>query len=89
MHSYQILHMFLVHFIMTTLASIGASSSTPSHTEEIVTEFMAGKRKLHEVMRTLGKSRATVYRYAKMLTRGEGIFDRRTLGNNRKYGKNK
>lgn len=62
---------------------------TPKNKIGIVKKFVEGKLPLDKTIEELGKSRATIYRYAKMVERGEEIIDRRAFGNNRKYGKKK
>lgn len=54
---------------------------------DVIKQFIAGKADLADVAQMLGKSPATVYRYAAMVSRGEEIVDKRQYGNNRKYGK--
>jgi len=49
--------------------------------------FVEGKLSVSQAQSKLGKSRATVYRYAKMISEGKDLTDRRKFGNNRKYGK--
>ena len=41
------------------------------------------------VQSVIKKSRATIYRYAKIVRGGGSIVDGRSFGNNRLYGKNK
>lgn len=56
--------------------------------EDITKRFIAGKIDLAAAMKKLNASKATVYRYASILTKGaDKIIDRRKFGNNRKYGK--
>jgi transposase len=49
-------------------------------------QFMQGEIRLPKAMQLLGKSRATVYRYAKRLQDGVPIIDGRRSGNHRKRG---
>lgn len=52
-----------------------------------IKRFLDGKITFKQAKGKLGKSRATVYRYAKLVHSGKKIIDRRKFGNNRKYGK--
>jgi len=62
--------------------------NTTTKTKQDTTQlFVEGRLSLDQVQSKLGKSRATVYRYAKMLAEGKELTDRRKFGNNRKYGK--
>lgn len=62
---------------------------TPKNRSSIIKKFIDGKLPLDKVIEELGKSRATIYRYAKLIGKGKELIDRRTFGNNRKYGKKK
>lgn len=59
----------------------------PKTKEGIIEKFVGGGVSLTQAQKKLGKSRATVYRYAKMMAEGKELIDRRKFGNNRKYGK--
>jgi len=62
------------------------STSTNSSPKKMIQSFIEGKVSIGQVIAKTGKSRATIYRYAKIISRGEEIIDRRKFGNNRKYG---
>ena len=58
-------------------------------TQDNATKVMNDFLKDGDVQRAsdiLGRSRATIYRYARIVRKGDAIVDRRRLGNNRKYG---
>lgn len=60
---------------------------TPQDAAGIVSRFVGGKVSLHDAIRETGKSRATIYRYARAVSQGQPLEDKRKYGNNRKYGK--
>lgn len=62
---------------------------TPKNRVSVIKRFIDGKLPIDKVIDELGKSRATIYRYAKLISKGKELIDRRTFGNNRKYGKKK
>ena len=55
---------------------------------DIIKEF-SERGNLKKAMEDIGCSRGTVYLYAKNLAERGILMDRRTLGNNRVYGKKK
>jgi hypothetical protein len=50
-------------------------------------KFLSGQISFSAAQNKLGKSRATIYRYAKIVSQGKTVIDKRKFGNNRKYGK--
>ena len=54
-------------------------------TSDVIQKFIKGSVSCEEAQKKTGKSRATIYRYARLITKGEQLVDKRTFGNNRKY----
>ena len=63
------------------------SSSDRDDKANVIQKFIGGTVTLKQAQNKLGKSRATIYRYAKLVAQGKAIEDRRRYGTNRKYGK--
>jgi DNA invertase Pin-like site-specific DNA recombinase len=52
---------------------------TPKNRSTVIKKFIEGKVPLDQVIEELGKSRATIYRYAKLIAKGKELIDQRSL----------
>ena len=64
-----------------------SQTSTLDPKASLIENFIKGSVSLAQVQKKIGKSRATIYRYAKLISAGKPIEDGRKYGNNRRYGK--